>query len=40
MLTEYWYGTSAVARVTGIDTIDGNLALTSERVDGGTSVEP
>lgn len=34
MLTEYWYGQSAVARVTSIDTIDGNLALTSERVDG------
>ena len=35
LLTEYWYGQTAVARVTGIDVIDGNLALTSERVDGG-----
>ncbi|HLT21522.1 MAG TPA: phosphatase PAP2 family protein [Thermomicrobiales bacterium] len=35
MLTEYWFGESAVARITGIDVIHGNLALTSERVDGG-----
>jgi undecaprenyl-diphosphatase len=35
LLTTYWYGETAVARVTGIDIVDGNLALTSERVDGG-----
>lgn len=34
LLTEYWYGESRVARVTGIDTVDGNLAVTSEFVDG------
>ncbi|CAN5511972.1 hypothetical protein BH23CHL2_BH23CHL2_31240 [soil metagenome] len=38
MLTEYWYGETAVARVTGVERApsgcDGNLALTSERVDG------
>jgi hypothetical protein len=34
MLTEYWYGESRVARVTGIDVVDGNLAVTSEFVDG------
>ena len=34
LLTEYWYGETAVARVTGIDTIDDNLALSAERVDG------
>lgn len=34
MLTEYWYGSSRVAKATGIDTINGNLALTSEFVDG------
>jgi|GEM_PF-2355159 len=34
MLTEYWYGESRVARVTGIDTVEGNLAVTSEFVDG------
>ena len=39
LLTEYWFGQTAVARVTGIDTIDGNLALTSERVDGGEPVD-
>ena len=35
LLTTYWYGETAVARVTGVETINGNLALTSERVDGG-----
>ncbi len=34
MLSEYWYGQPAVARVSAIDTIEGNLALTSERVIG------
>ncbi|HYI14455.1 MAG TPA: phosphatase PAP2 family protein [Thermomicrobiales bacterium] len=34
MLTEYWYGESRVARVTGIDIVEGNLAVTSELVDG------
>jgi hypothetical protein len=33
-LTEYWYGESRVARVTSIDSVDGNLAVTSERVNG------
>jgi membrane-associated phospholipid phosphatase len=39
VLTEYWFGRSAVARVTSIDTIDGNLALTSERVEGTEPVD-
>ncbi len=34
MLTEYWYGERRVAQATGIDVIDGNLAITSELVDG------
>lgn len=34
MLTEYWYGESRVARVTGIEIVEGNLAVTSELVDG------
>lgn len=34
MLTEYWYGESRVARVTGIDVVEGNLAITSELVHG------
>ncbi|MBA2277040.1 MAG: phosphatase PAP2 family protein, partial [Chloroflexia bacterium] len=34
LLTEYWYGGSRVARVTGIETVAGQPALVSERVDG------
>ncbi len=34
MLSAYWYGQPAVARVTAIEVLDGNLALTSERVHG------
>lgn len=34
LLTEYWYGEAQVARVTGIDVVEGNLAVTSELVDG------
>lgn len=34
MLTEYWYGESRVARATSIDVVAGNLALSSEFVDG------
>jgi hypothetical protein len=33
-LTEYWYGSSRVARITDIDRIDGRYALTSERIAG------
>lgn len=33
-LTEYWFGTSRVARATSVDTINGRLALTAEFVDG------
>ncbi len=34
LLSTYWYGESAVARVTDVAAVDGNLALVSERVDG------
>jgi undecaprenyl-diphosphatase len=34
LLTEYWYGTPRVARVTSIDRVAGQLAITSEFVDG------
>jgi membrane-associated phospholipid phosphatase len=34
LLTEYWYGTPRVARVTEIERFAGGYALTSERVDG------
>jgi undecaprenyl-diphosphatase len=34
LLTEYWYGSSRVARVTSIDARTGGYAVTSERVDG------
>jgi undecaprenyl-diphosphatase len=40
LLTEYWYGSSRVARVTGIDRIDGRYALTSERIDGHAPASP
>ncbi|MEA2593647.1 MAG: hypothetical protein QOF01_116 [Thermomicrobiales bacterium] len=33
-LSEYWYGSSRVARVTSIDRIDGRYAITSERIEG------
>ena len=39
MLTEFWYGVPSVARATSIDTIDGNLALTSERVHGSSPAD-
>lgn len=38
-LTEYWYGDARVARVTDIDQVDGNLAVTSERVFGRAPVD-
>ena len=34
MLTEYWFGSSRVAKATGIDIIEGRYALTGEFVDG------
>jgi membrane-associated phospholipid phosphatase len=34
LLTEYWYGSPRVARVTGIDRRADGYAVTSERVDG------
>jgi hypothetical protein len=34
MLTEYWYGSSRVARAIGIDTVDGRSAITSEFIPG------
>jgi membrane-associated phospholipid phosphatase len=36
LLTEFWYGASRVARVTGIDARDDGFAITSERVEGVT----
>ena len=33
-LTEYWYGAPRVARVTGIERVDGQFGLVSDRVDG------
>ncbi|MGH2559369.1 MAG: phosphatase PAP2 family protein [Thermomicrobiales bacterium] len=34
MLTEYWYGERRVARIHGIERIDGRHAVVSERVEG------
>lgn len=39
-LTEFWYGESRVARVTGIDQIGDRLAITSERVEGTNAIDP
>lgn len=39
LLTEYWYGENRVARATGIDTVDGHNALTSEYIDGVVPVD-
>lgn len=33
-LSEHWFGESRVARATGVDTVNGRYALTSEFVDG------
>ena len=35
MLTEYWYGANRVARVVGINKVDGRFAITSEFIAGG-----
>ncbi len=40
LLTEYWYGSSRVARVTGIDRIDGRAAITSDRINGQAPASP
>jgi membrane-associated phospholipid phosphatase len=34
LLTEYWYGERRVARIEGIERVDGRLAVTSEFVEG------
>jgi membrane-associated phospholipid phosphatase len=39
LLTEYWYGENRVARATGIDTVDGRNAITSEYIDGTTPAD-
>jgi undecaprenyl-diphosphatase len=39
-LTEFWYGESRVARVTSIDTIGDRYAVTSERVEGTSAIDP
>jgi membrane-associated phospholipid phosphatase len=38
-LTEYWFGSSRVARATGVDTVDGNFALSAEFVSGTRPVD-
>ena len=39
MLTEYWYGQRLVARVLGVEEIDGRQAIVSEYVDGGRATD-